>query len=282
MNAHAERQSDPAAVFIIGAPRTGSTILFQILTNALRVTYPDNLTQKFGDHLRCGLRVSRILFGDTTHDCFTSIRGRTNHCGLHAPNEMEHFFKRLFPSVRAASEVAAAASLAKLLQPIVRTYERPIVFKSLRIGQRIGLLAGTMPFARFIHIKRDPLFTAQSIILARAAEGKAPDTVWYVVPRQSERLAEIQGVRKVVRQIHLIDEEIDEELSRLPGVGATIHYRDLCCDPTVVIDRLSTFLGAIPPRPRHRSPALAYSETQMLDRVTFNELRRAVDELEWR
>lgn len=270
-------------VFIVGAPRTGSTILYQVLTNALRVTYPDNLTQRFGDRLLCGLRISRLVFGDRPHDCFSSDRGRTAHCGLHAPNEMEHFFKRLFPNVHTVvAEIAAATTLAKLLRRAVRAHRRPIVFKSLRIGQRIGLLAERVPFARFIYIKRDPLFTAQSIILARKAEGKPPDAVWYVIPRRSGELAEFHGIRKVVRQIHLIHEDIEQEFSRFPGVGATVEYRELCDDPAAVVDRLSAFLGGIPERRRHQRPAIAYSESRMLDGAAFNELRLAVQELEWR
>jgi len=279
MNAGGEEPT----VFIVGAPRTGSTILYQILTNTLCITYPDNLTQKFGDHLLCGLRASRLLFGDRPHDCFSSDRGRTPHCGLHAPNEMEHFFKRLFPNVRAVdTEIAAATTLAKLLCRAARAYKRPIVFKSLRIGQRIGLLVEQMPFARFIHIKRDPLFTAQSIILARKAEGKPPDAVWYVVPRRSEELAEIHGIRKVVRQIHLINEDIEREFSRFSGIGATVEYRKLCDDPAAEVNRLSAFLGGIPERRRHQRPAVSYSESRMLDGAAFSELRLAVQELEWR
>ncbi len=279
MSALIEHQN-PAA-FIVGAPRTGSTILYQVLTNALRVTYPDNLTRKFGRHLRAGLRTSRLLFGDKPHNCFNSVRGRTDDCGLHAPNEMERFFKYLFPRLGAECEAASAVWLGNLLKNVVTSYRQPVIFKSLRVGQRIELLARTAPLARFIHIRRNPLFTAQSIILARAAEGKPPDTVWYVIPRRNVRLANLHGVRKVVHQVHLIDEEIAENLSLLPGAGILVWYEDLCRDATAVTRRISTFLGGISLRPQRQQPELIYSETQMVDNGTFRDLQSAVEELTW-
>jgi hypothetical protein len=267
------------AVFIVGAPRTGSTILYQALTNSLLVTYPDNLTSKFGRHLRSGLRVSRLFFGETPHNCFTSVRGRTDDCGLHAPNEMEHLFKGFFPQHGAKGEAQSAVRLSKLLKDVLTAYRKPVIFKSLRVGQRIELLTRTIPFARFIHIRRNPLFTIQSIILARAAEGKPPETVWYVTPRRNTLLAELHGVRKVVHQVRLIDEEITDDLSRLPGIGMSVWYEDLCRDAATVTQRISAFLGDIPMRPQHRRPNLSYSDTQQVDSATFRELRRAVEEL---
>ena len=38
-------------VFIIGAPRTGSTILYQTLTNELDILYINNLTCKFNKNI---------------------------------------------------------------------------------------------------------------------------------------------------------------------------------------------------------------------------------------
>ncbi len=61
-------------IFIIGAPRTGSTILYQTLTNKLDILYIDNLVDKFHRNLFFGFWLSSKLYKHKPHNCFTSNR----------------------------------------------------------------------------------------------------------------------------------------------------------------------------------------------------------------
>src|SRR6056297_1278708 len=72
-------------VFIIGAPRTGSTILYQALTNLYDVLYIDNLVCRFHRNLFLGFRVSNRIYGAKPHNSFSSYHGRTR--GGHSPSE---------------------------------------------------------------------------------------------------------------------------------------------------------------------------------------------------
>ena len=87
-------------VFIIGAPRTGSTILYQALTNQLDVLYVDNLTCKLYGNLFFGFRLSNKLFKQKAHNCFKSNHGDTSVCGFHAPSECGEFWYRWLPRDR--------------------------------------------------------------------------------------------------------------------------------------------------------------------------------------
>ena len=59
-------------VFIIGAPRTGSTILYQVITSLIDVSYIDNLANLARYNPYFGLRLSHLFFRNHSHQSFTS------------------------------------------------------------------------------------------------------------------------------------------------------------------------------------------------------------------
>ena len=82
-------------VFIIGAPRTGSTFLYQSITNSLDVAYIDNLVELFYDSFCAGFFISKALYGNKPHNNFVSYHGNTRRLGgLHAPSECGAFWYR--------------------------------------------------------------------------------------------------------------------------------------------------------------------------------------------
>ena len=75
---HAARVLTHQPTFIIGAPRSGSTILYQALTNAYDVAYFDNVACTLHRNPLAGFALSRVMFGDRPHDSFTSTHGTTS------------------------------------------------------------------------------------------------------------------------------------------------------------------------------------------------------------
>src|SRR5690242_9126044 len=59
-------------VFIVGTPRSGSTFLYQLLTNQFDVAYIDNLAARLADVLPLAMWVSHGCFGSKPHNSFTS------------------------------------------------------------------------------------------------------------------------------------------------------------------------------------------------------------------
>ena len=86
-------QSQPMQpIFLIGAPRTGSTLVYQGITNSLDVKYIDNLMDILHRNLFYGAKVSNFLFDSKPHNCFKSRFGNTFKYGLHAPSESGRFW----------------------------------------------------------------------------------------------------------------------------------------------------------------------------------------------
>jgi hypothetical protein len=273
-----------SALFIVGAPRSGSTLLYQTITNSLDVLYPDNLTSLFGRRLYTGLAWSRRLFGPRAHNCFRSTRGRTWRCGLHAPNELEHVFTRAFPDGYARGAVTAELhDIAAETRRAQSVFGRAVVFKALRVGQHLAAAVAALAESRFLFIRRDPIQTVQSILLARQEECADPAAPWYVVPREVEELDGLAGTAMIVRQVYLIEREITRELAALPmSHHATVWYHDLCDNLPDTVEMLRPLLPATRFRRDHLTPnSVPQRRSLRMSATGFDDLRRLVDELDW-
>ena len=146
-------------VFIIGAPRTGSTILYQTITNQLDVLYIDNLVCHFYRNIFFGFWLSNKLFKQKAHNCFKSNHGNTSSCGLHAPSECGGFWYRWLPNDRHFIDYdditdEMVEQIREEITAVINYFDKPLVFKNLNAGQRLRLLQRCFPEAKFIFTKR--------------------------------------------------------------------------------------------------------------------------------
>lgn len=233
-------------VFIVGAPRTGSTALYQALTNSFNVTYIDNLAAACYRNLPTGIWLSKKLFGLRPHNNFKADFGDTLNYGWHAPSECGRFWYRWFPledhfldtgsisedSIQEIySEVSAAQSIAGI----------PLLFKNLNAGQRLRVLSDSFPQARIIYIKRDPRFTAASIIKARESNNIPAGEWWSVKPKNFRKLMKLEEEEMVVAQVYYLEKQIEEDLALFESRNVRIvHYNELCEE---CVESLGEWLG---------------------------------------
>ena len=128
-------------IFIIGAPRSGSTLLYQVLVEAFDVGYLSNLHCKFygGPSL-----IERWIFPRLSRPTpdYASEHGRTR--GRIAPSECGEYWYRFFPR-----QPQAVSSLPEAQQQALRTAvsrllaaaDRPFIFKNLMNSLRLQPLA---------------------------------------------------------------------------------------------------------------------------------------------
>lgn len=203
-------------VFIIGAPRTGSTILYQTLTNQLDVLYVDNLVCKFYKNFFFGFWLSDKLFKQKAHNCFKSNHGDTSSCGPHAPSECGGFWYRWLTVDRHFIDYdditeEMIEQIRDEITAVINCFDKPLVFKNLNAGQRLRLLQKCFPDAKFIFLKRDPLFTAQSILKAKRKVGISDDIFWSVMPSNVKELEKLNSYEQIIKQIYFLEKQIIED-----------------------------------------------------------------------
>lgn len=82
-------------IFIIGAPRTGSTILYQVMTNCWDVGYINNLECSLHETVIATSKLSKFIFKNKSYNNFTATHSGTS--GLNSPRECCAFWYRWFP-----------------------------------------------------------------------------------------------------------------------------------------------------------------------------------------
>lgn len=222
----------PQPVFIIGAPRTGSTILYQALTNAYQFAYIDNTACFWHQNLRFGFWLSTRKYSGTPHNNFQAEYGSTNEYGGHAPSECGSFWYRWLPRNRHFidhDEISAKAirELRKEVLGVSAYSNQPLLFKNLNAGQRLRFIKKAFPEAKFIFVRRDPRFVTRSILKGRNKVAIREGKWWGIMPPNFMHLISLPEKEMCVAQVFYIEKQIEEDLRLFPGHNIkVIHYQE--------------------------------------------------------
>jgi hypothetical protein len=278
--------SENAPVFIIGAPRTGSTILYQLLTNELDVLYIDNLIDVFFRNFLAAFKMSNRLFGSKPHNCFKSVHGNTWKCGLHAPSECGDFWYQWLPRDRHyITPEDVSRNVIENIQGNINAplayFNKPLVFKNMNAGLRLKLIKSALPDSKFIFVKRDPVDTAISILNVRKKTQGSIDKWWSLIPPNHEELLPLSPVQQVVNQIYRIEKQIISDLKLFPeGNTIVVNYPDIMISYEDVIKELKEFMG---PDTQYRQGAQNPNlrEQKGSTHSLRNEIEETIKDLDW-
>lgn len=275
-------------IFIIGAPRTGSTILYQILTNKFDVLYIDNLVDTFYRNLYFGFWIDNLFFDGKPHNCFKSYHGNTLQYGFHAPAECGAFWYRWLPKERhyvAKGEMPKEVikEIKENIFSVINRYNKPFIFKNLNAGQRMGLIYEIAPGAKFIFIKRDPLYTAQSILQSKRRVGKKGNEWWSIKPKNYKKLEKLNTYEQIVKQIFFLEKQIIEDYKLFdPQNFLIVHYSELCKKSEDIISKIHKFIGEYVGERIGVIPAnIKKSEKKTINDKEFERLRKEIQKLDW-
>lgn len=264
--------ASPQPVFIIGAPRTGSTLLYQVLTSCWRTGYINNLMCSCPRAILSLATVSGALFASRGHSALQSYYGRTE--GLNAPSECGELWYRWFArdplyAGRGALPSPALAELRATVAALEHVTAKPFLFKNLYCSLRVGALADAFPRALFIWCRRDELDCARSIVLGRVRVSGSADRWWSTKPPEYPQLCDLSVAEQIAGQIYYVEEHIRSDLAdNYPGPHLfTVQYERFCADPTSTLDALAAWLAAhgLPVTARQTAPASFAMASRALD-----------------
>jgi LPS sulfotransferase NodH len=210
-------------IFIVGAPRSGTTLLYQLLTYHFEFSYFSNFTSMFIKSPVLMGYLTRKIKEPYDDNSFSSDYGLMK--GTWAPSEAGKIFKywflrknddRIKNSIYALSEV----------------FEAPFIAKNLRINAELEYIHQMFPDALFIHIKRETVFNAQSLILG-IQENKS-DLVGNIIDNKQRKTitegSKEQIYEQVVDDINTMNNSIASFLNSAEVNMVTINYNELCND----------------------------------------------------
>jgi Sulfotransferase family len=230
---------DHPPIFIVGPPRSGSTLLYQLVVQRFEVGYLSNRhCRYYGAPSLVERRTRTSPPGE-----LASRYGRTS--GPDAPSECPEYWYRFFrrtPQYVPREEMPERQR--RRFRASVRAFGdaagRPLAFKNLICALRLGPIADALPEAVFVRIRRDLLATATSLLAGRKELYGDYGHWWSSEPPEIDRLRRLPPHEQVVEQVRSVDALID---SALDDVGADrfneLTYETLCEDAPAALSRIA-------------------------------------------
>jgi hypothetical protein len=229
-------------ILIVGAPRSGSTLLHQALVQRFDVAYISNR------HCRLNGAPSLVEArrGATRHHAtYTSHHGFER--GATAPSECGQYWYRFFPRSPHHVPLAAAdpASMARLRRSVARftaAAGRPVVFKNLYCSLRMEPIAHALPEALFLVMHRDPIENARSLLAGRMRRSGDYASWWSAEPPGIEEIRRLSPARQVVEQVRAIEGVIADARTSIGNRRfLDVEYARMCDEPHAVMDEVASF-----------------------------------------
>ncbi|HEY2387389.1 MAG TPA: sulfotransferase [Candidatus Binatia bacterium] len=249
-------------VIVTGAPRSGTTVVSQVLRSQLPVGYFNNLTAVFP---RAPIVANRVFASvlRPRPPAFHSFYGRTR--GFADQNDGLYLWDRWLGEDRYTPPAALDPHTAEEMRRFFAAYEtalgKPLLTKNNAIATVASTIAGALPTAHFVYIRREPAYAAQSILHAREViQGSRQGP--YGVPDPRHRVVgqdAASPIEAVCAQLVYHERRMREQQRELgPSRFRVVEYEDFCHAPEALIGAVgrevfgvevdeSAVRGALPP-----------------------------------
>ena len=240
-------------VFIIGCARSGSTLLFKYLSETGAFNYPTNIIARFYKNPAFGAYVQKVLYdydngqifekgNETTN--YNSDLGKTN--GPTAPSEFWYFWREYFQfreTHQLDQKSLDAVNIQEFIQKLTAWESidnRPLLMKGMILNWHLPYLYKHIPNAIFIYIRRNLLYTAQSILKAREAFYNDRNSWWSFKPAEYLYLKDKMPLEQVAGQVYYTNRAIEEGLTKIPKEAVIrVSYSEFCKAPQEIIQRIN-------------------------------------------
>ncbi|MBN1666890.1 MAG: sulfotransferase [Anaerolineales bacterium] len=248
------RDPEKPQLFILGLPRSGTTLVYQYVVHRLDVAYFSNGVGRypFSPFLITWWQTRR--YGTYQSD-FQSVYGKV--LGPVAPREAGGFWARFFdldayssyPDVDRVAQVQLKKTIAALQSVFGGA---PFVNKNVKHMLRLDALAKIFPAAVFLVVEREMTDVALSVLRGRIRYQPDPQGWWSVKPPNYHRLRGLSVVEQVAGQVLALAERMEVDLENIePRRVMRLTYQDFCSAP----DGFITDLRALLDYPKYRNPA---------------------------
>lgn len=241
-------------IFIFGLPRSGTTLISQLIAHCMDVGFINNFMARFYMAPVHGIRLSRLIFGDEQKSSFKSDYARTTE--ITDIHEFGYFWrhwlkKELFTGVTQASEIENDIDwpgLKNTLANIQNEFNKPMVFKNIFGSYHINRINKVFNKVIYININRDILDSAISILDARRKYNEDLNTWWSYMPIEYEQIKDQDYWHQIAGQVFFLNRYYDMQTKDLKN-AITVDYLKLTQNPADVLQQISELSTKLFDRP---------------------------------
>lgn len=240
---------DPQLVLIAYVPRSGSTVLSQLLARTSQFNYISNFQARFWRAPYIGGILERSLCPrDCTHVPLQSRHGLTPTTA--SPAEFTYFWRHWLKLAEDAvhtlddqrQQRIDLAGMRRQLQLLGSLRGAPLFFKKEWLGMNAGLFLDAFPSVKFLHIRRNVVDVACSIAEARRAVYGSIEHWWAARPASYAELRGLPWPEQIAGQIRGILADTARWEDKYPDRFLSVNYEDLAADVWAELRRIGDFL----------------------------------------
>lgn len=243
-----QRSANLPLLLIAGAPRSGTTLIYQTLARYLDVSYFSNLTSLFP---RSPISGTQLLRPDSSRQSadFRNFYGQTS--GLHGPHDGFGIWNRWLGSNRYAPRTDLTeeelSDMRHFFEVWCSVFRKPLLNKNNRNTSCLALLSSILPNASFIVVRRNPVMVAQSLIHAREQVQGNKRFGWGLHSTETSRTSDpLAYVDDVCCQILSIEDRLNEQLKIIPRHRLVeVRYEDFCRAPSNILQQIANYIPGI-------------------------------------
>lgn len=273
-------------LFIVGCARSGTTLLYQYLANSGLFGYPSNFISRFFYAPYVGIRLQQMLidadrngeiFQINSENIFISNLGKT--FGPKQPHEFWYFWNRFF-QFKELQQLSREELLSvdwplflKELHAMETAFGLPLLMKAMNMNWHINELAKRSNNIHFLFIKREVLYNAQSLLLARDKFFGNLEEWYSFKPENYYDLKKLLPWEQTVEQVISTNMAIEEQLKNLNESRYTIlNYKDFCRKPADLLKNLHQKLNLQIGKKTLDNEGIKFENKQKLDKNVWNKL----------
>ena len=237
--------------FILGPPRSGTTLVYEMLVRRFGMSYTSNLANFLfttpAAATRLGLRhveAWRKTGGGRYENEYGQI------AGWGAPNEGGNLWDRWLPrDEHVAGDHAKkvpAERIRRTMEALARVMGGPFVNKNVMHSVHMELLDRIFPGCVFVQVERDPLANVRSIVRYRLDHVRRPEDLrkWRSVkPRAWKRFAGQHHAVQAAAQVLFTHADVRAAAADLGDDRRfELGYEAMCADPEGMLEAVGRFL----------------------------------------
>jgi len=243
-------KSELPLIFVCGPPRSGTTVVSQVLIKHLPVYYFNNLTSIFPNSPIISNKIFGRFFNKSNQNIsFNSLYGRTSQ--LWEPNDALYLWDRWTGTAR--NEIPESLKSKDKIQGFFAAVNEfsglPLVNKVNRLNTFADKVAQVLDNAYFVCLDRNPVYLAQSELIASRFIHSDEKTSYGVKFDADEKAkGEQQSLDSIEKGCNQVIQHKKMMLKQQNIVGIErfmiVPYEDFCANPAKWVCKMSNkFLG---------------------------------------
>ena len=244
-------------LFILGLPRSGTTLIYQYIVHRLKIAY---FTNGVGQYPRAPIFITywqKRRYGDYSSD-FQSNYGKVT--GPLSPREAGGFWGRFFDMEAYSCYEDVSLANKILLQRTIAAIQKmygdvAFVNKNVKHMLRLDALQKIFPNSIFLIVERDLKDVGLSLLRGRYKVLSDPTAWWSVRPSGYEHIKQLSIPNQIAQQVLSLEQQMEYDLANItPARIFHIHYDSFCQNPESLIDQLHPALA----EPAYHNAPVAY------------------------